>query len=39
MALGLSDHVWSIGELLDAAIATQPIDPVVTAQIGGSGFG
>lgn len=32
MALGISDHVWSIGELLDAAIATQPIDPIVTAR-------
>lgn len=31
MALGLSDHVWSIAELLDAAIATQPIMPVTTA--------
>jgi IS1 family transposase len=31
MALGITDHVWSVGELLDAAIATQPIDPIVTA--------
>lgn len=31
MALGITDHVWSIGELIDAALATQPIDPVVTA--------
>jgi IS1 family transposase len=31
MAIGITDHVWSIGELLDAAIATQPIDPIVTA--------
>lgn len=31
MALGISDHVWSIGELIDAALATQPIDPVVAA--------
>jgi hypothetical protein len=22
---------WSIGDLIDAALATQPIDPVVTA--------
>ena len=29
--IGIADHVWSIGELLDAALATQPIDPVVTA--------
>jgi IS1 family transposase len=31
MALRVTDHVWSIGELIDAALATQPIDPVVTA--------
>jgi hypothetical protein len=31
VAIGITDHVWSIGELLDAALATQPIDPVVTA--------
>lgn len=31
MALGIADHAWSLGELLDAALATQPIDPVVTA--------
>ncbi|TMI99833.1 MAG: transposase [Alphaproteobacteria bacterium] len=31
VAQGITDHVWSIGELLDAALATQPIDPVVTA--------
>jgi hypothetical protein len=31
VALGVADHVWSIGDLLDAALATQPIDPVVTA--------
>jgi IS1 family transposase len=31
MALGLTDHVWSIGELLDAALATQPITPTTTA--------
>lgn len=29
--LGITDHVWSLGELIDAALATQPIDPVVTA--------
>ncbi|MDI1343958.1 MAG: hypothetical protein PSV22_07675 [Pseudolabrys sp.] len=23
--------VWTIGDLLDAALATQPIDPIVTA--------
>jgi len=31
MALGITDHVWSIGELLDAALATQPIAPETTA--------
>jgi IS1 family transposase len=31
VAQGITDHVWTIGELLDAALATQPIDPVVTA--------
>jgi IS1 family transposase len=30
IAIGVADHVWSIGELLDVALATQPIDPVVT---------
>jgi IS1 family transposase len=31
MALGIADRVWTVGDLLDAALATQPIDPVVTA--------
>jgi hypothetical protein len=31
MALGVADHVWTIGELLDAALATQPITPKTTA--------
>ena len=31
MALGIADHPWSLGELIDAALATQPTDPVVTA--------
>jgi hypothetical protein len=31
MALGIADRVWTISDLLDAALATQPIDPVVTA--------
>lgn len=31
VGLGVTDRVWSIGNLLDAAMATQPIDPVVTA--------
>ena len=31
MALGIADRVWTIGDLLDAALATQPITPVTTA--------
>lgn len=31
VALGIADRVWTIGDLLDAAMATQPIDPVVSA--------
>jgi hypothetical protein len=31
MALGIADRVWTISDLIDAALATQPIDPVVTA--------
>ncbi len=31
MALGIAERVWTIGDLLDAAIATQPITPVTTA--------
>jgi hypothetical protein len=31
VALGIADRVWAIGDLIDAALATQPIDPVVTA--------
>ena len=30
-ALGITDHVWTIGELLDAALATQPEAPEKTA--------
>jgi hypothetical protein len=30
-AQGVADRVWSISDLLDASLATQPIDPVVTA--------
>jgi hypothetical protein len=29
--LGVVDCTWAIGELLDAALATQPITPVPTA--------
>lgn len=31
VAQGIADHAWSIGELLDAALATQPTGPIVTA--------
>jgi len=31
MALGITDHVWSIGELLDAALAVAPPAPTETA--------
>jgi IS1 family transposase len=31
MALGIAERVWTIGDLLDAALVAQPIDPVVTA--------
>jgi len=31
VALGISDRVWTIGDLIDAALATQPIAPVTTA--------
>jgi hypothetical protein len=31
VALGIADRVWTVGDLLDAALATQPIDPVITA--------
>jgi len=31
MAIGIADQVWTIGDLLDAALATQPITPTTTA--------
>jgi hypothetical protein len=31
MALGVTDHVWSIGELIDAALATLPVEPTAPA--------
>ena len=31
MVLGIADHVWSIGELLDAALAVAPAAPTETA--------
>jgi IS1 family transposase len=30
MALGLTDRVWTVGDLLDAALATQPITPITS---------
>jgi hypothetical protein len=30
-ALGVVNRTWAIGELIDAALATQPITPVTTA--------
>ena len=31
VALGLADRVWSIGDLLDAALATLPVEPTTPA--------
>jgi hypothetical protein len=31
VALGITDHVWSIGELLDAILAIEPPAPTETA--------
>ncbi len=31
MALGIADRVWTIGDLIEAALATQPITPETTA--------
>jgi hypothetical protein len=31
MALGIAKHVWSIGELIDAALAVAPRKPTETA--------
>jgi len=31
MALGVTDRVWTIGDLIDAALATQSIKPEPTA--------
>ncbi len=27
---GVADRVWTLGDLLDAALATQPINPIET---------
>jgi hypothetical protein len=31
MAHGIADRVWTIGDLLDAVLAIQPITPITTA--------
>lgn len=31
MALGITDHVWTIAELIEASLGTQPISPETTA--------
>lgn len=31
VALGIADRVWTIGDLVDAALATLPIGPTTTA--------
>ena len=31
MALGITDRVWTIGNLLDAALAKVPVEPETTA--------
>jgi hypothetical protein len=31
MVLGVAERVWTVGELLDAALATQPTKPKTTA--------
>jgi hypothetical protein len=38
MALGLTDYPWSIGELLDAALATDQV-PQKTPRIASGGSG
>jgi hypothetical protein len=38
MALGMTDRVWTIAKLLDAALATQSITPVPTAPDRRQGF-
>ncbi len=38
MAVGVADHVWSIGELIDAALAVAPAAPTETAPDRRRGF-
>jgi hypothetical protein len=37
MAIAVADHVWSIGELLDAALAVAPFEQLRRRRIVGSG--
>jgi hypothetical protein len=39
MTLGIADRIWTIGDLLDAALATQPIRRLRRPQIGGGDSG
>jgi hypothetical protein len=38
MAIGIADHAWSIGQLLDAALAVEPPAPTTTAPDRRRGF-
>lgn len=38
VALGVADRVWTLGDLLDAALATQHITPTETPAKRRSGF-
>jgi hypothetical protein len=38
MALGITDRVWTIPDLIEAALATQPITPVPSAPERRKGF-
>jgi hypothetical protein len=31
VALGITDRIWSVSDLLDAALATLPVEPTTTA--------
>jgi hypothetical protein len=38
-ALGVAERVWTVADLLDAVLATQPIHSLRLRRIGGSGGG
>jgi hypothetical protein len=38
MALGITDRVWTIADLIEAALSTQPITPVPSAPDRRKGF-